>query len=53
MCWKLRDMFFNIEFGILFSPRVLLFARFFRHKLYIPMSKYVCSGICGFLLFLI
>ena len=51
MCWKLGGMFFSIEFGILSSPRVLLFSRFFRHKLYVSMFKYVCSGVCGFPLF--
>ena len=53
MFWKLGGMFFSFEFCILSSPRVLLFARFFRHRLYVSMSKYVYSGICGFPFFLI
>ena len=51
MCWKLGGMFFSIEFGMLSGRGVLLSARFFRHKLYVSMSKYVCSGVCGFPLF--
>ena len=49
MCWKLGGMLFSIEFGILSSPGVLLFARFFRHKLYVSMWLFAngCSWILG------
>ena len=40
-----RNMFFSMEFGILSSLRVLLLARFFRHKLYVSWSKYVYRGV--------
>ena len=32
-------------FGILSGPRVLLLARFFRHRLYVSLSKYVYKGV--------
>ena len=51
MCCKSEGMFFSIEFGILFGLGVLLFGRFFKHKLYVSMSKYVCSHVNGFPLF--
>ena len=41
-------IFFRIEFGILSGPRVLLLARFFRHKLYVSWSRYVCNGVWEF-----
>ena len=48
MCWKLAGIFFSIEFGILSGPRVLLLARFFRQRLYVSRSMYVCRGVSGF-----
>ena len=39
---------FSIELGILFGPGILLLARFFRHKLYVSRSRYVCRGVWGF-----
>ena len=38
---------------MLSSCGVLLFARFFRHKFYVSMFEYVCSGVCEFSLFLV
>ena len=38
-------IFFNIEFGILSSPGVLLLVRFFRHRLYVSWSRYVYKGV--------
>ena len=45
---ELEGIFFSMEFDILSGPRVLLLARFFRHKLYISWSKYVYRGFEGF-----
>ena len=44
-------MFFKIMLGILSGPGALLLARFFKHKSYVSLSKYSCSGICGVLFF--
>ena len=33
---------------ILFGSKVLLLAKFFRHKLHVFWSKYVCKGVCEF-----
>ena len=41
-------MFLSIKFGILFGLGVLLLARFFRHKLYVSRSKYMCMDFCEF-----
>ena len=41
-------MFCRIMLGILSGPGVLLFARFLRQMSYIFLSKYLCSGVCGF-----
>ena len=38
-------IFFSIEFGILSGPRVLLLARFLRHRLYVSWSSYVYKGV--------
>ena len=45
---KLSSIFFRIILGILSRPGVWLLARFFKHMLYIVLSKYSCSGIVGF-----
>ena len=37
-----------IILGILSGPGVLLFARFLRQMSYFFLSKYSCSGVCGF-----
>ena len=42
-------MIFRIMLEISSGPAVLLFARFFRHMLYVALSKYLCSGALGFL----
>ena len=39
---------FSIQFGILSGPRVLLLARFFRHKLYVSRSRYEYRRVWGF-----
>ena len=46
--WKLSGIFFIIILGILSGPGVLLFARFLRQMSYVSLSKYSCSGVCGF-----
>ena len=33
---------------ILSGPGALLCARFFRHRSYVSLSKYSCSGVCIF-----
>ena len=38
----------SIELEILSVRGVLSLAKFFRHKLYVSWSKYVCRGVCGF-----
>ena len=45
MWWKLGGICFSMEFGILSGPRILLLARFFRHRLYVSWSKYVYRGV--------
>ena len=41
-------MCFKITLGILLEPGVLLFARFCRHRSYVALSKYSCSGALRF-----
>ena len=41
-------IFFSIEFGILSGLGVLLLDKFFRHRLYVSQSRYVCRGVWGF-----
>ena len=42
---KYGDIFLTIKFGIVYESIVLLFAKFFRHRLYVSTSKYVYKDI--------
>ena len=46
--WKLSGIFFSIMLGILSDPGVLLFASLSKLMSYVSLSKYSCSGVCGF-----
>ena len=37
--WNWIDIFFSIEFGMLYGPRALLLPRFLRHRSYIFLSN--------------